>query len=41
MKTLQRLQEDLSMGVALEVFQKVLVAVEADMYHDTVGCPDC
>ena len=41
MKTLQRLQEDLSMRVALEAFQKVLVAVEADMYHDTVGCPDC
>ena len=29
------------MGVALESFQKVLVAVEADMYHDAVGCPDC
>ena len=29
------------MGVALESFQKVLAAVEADMYHDTVGCPDC
>ena len=29
------------MGVALEVFQQVLRVVEEDMYHDTVGCPDC
>ena len=29
------------MGRALESFQKVLAAVEADMYHDAVGCPDC
>ena len=41
MKTFQRLQEDLGMGVALEAFQKVLAAVEANMYHDAVGCSDC
>ena len=41
MKTFQRLQKDLGTGVALKAFQKVLVAVEADMYHDAVGCPDC
>ena len=41
MKNFQRLQKDLGMGVALEAFQKVLVAIEADMYHDVVGCPDC
>ena len=41
MKTFQRLQKDLSMGVALEAFQKVLTAVEADIFHDAVGCPDC
>ena len=41
MKTFQRLQKVLGMGVALEVFQKVLVAVEANMYHDAVGCPNC
>ena len=41
METFQRLQKDLGMGVALEAFQKVLVAVKADMYHDAVGCPDC
>ena len=29
------------MGVALEAFQKVLVAIEFDMFHYTVGCPDC
>ena len=29
------------MGVALESFQKVLAVIEADMYHDAVGCPDC
>ena len=29
------------MEVVLEGFQKVLVAVEADMYHDAVGYPDC
>ena len=39
-KVFQKLQKDLGMGVALESFQKVLAAVEADMYHDTVGCPD-
>ena len=41
MKVFQKLQKDLGMGVALESFQKVLVAIEADMYHDAVGCPDC
>ena len=41
MNMFQKLQKDLGMGVALESFQKVLAAVEADMYHDTVGCPDC
>ena len=41
MKVFQKLQKDLGMGVALESFQKVLAAVEADMYHDTVSCPDC
>ena len=41
MKVFQKLQKDLGMGVALESFQKVLAAVEADMYHDAVGCPDC
>ena len=41
MKVFQRLQRDLGMGVALESFQKVLAAIEADMYHDAVGCPDC
>ena len=29
------------MGVALEVFQKVLTAIEADMFHDAVGCANC
>ena len=29
------------MGVALEAFQKVLAAIEANMYHDAAGCPDC
>ena len=29
------------MSVALESFQKVLAAVEADMFHDAVGCPNC
>ena len=29
------------MGVALESFQKVLAAIEGDMFHDAVGCPDC
>ena len=29
------------MGVVLESFQKVLAAVEADMFHDAVVCPDC
>ena len=33
MKVFQKLQKDLGMGVALESFQKVLVAIEADMYH--------
>ena len=28
------------MGVVLEVFQKVLVAIEANMFHDAVRCPD-
>ena len=41
MRVFQKLQKDLDMGVALESFQKVLVAVEADMYHNAVGCPDC
>ena len=41
MKTFQKLQKDLGMGVALESFQKVLAAGEADMYHDAVDCPDC
>ena len=41
MKTFQKLQKDLGMGVALEAFQKVLKAVEEDMYHDAIGCPDC
>ena len=41
MKTFQKLQKDLGMGVALEVFKKVLAAVEANMYHDAVGCPNC
>ena len=41
MKTFQKLQKDLGMGVALESFQKVLAVIEEDMYHDTVGCPDC
>ena len=41
MKTFQKLQKELGMGVALESFQKVLVVTEADMYHDAVGCPDC
>ena len=41
MKTFQRLQKDLGMGVVLEAFQKVLAAIEADMFHDAVGCPDC
>ena len=41
MKVFQKLQKDLGMGVALESFQKVLAAVEADMYHDAVSCPDC
>ena len=40
MKTFQRLQKNLGLGVALEVFQKVLVTIEADMYHNAVGCPD-
>ena len=25
----------------MEAFQKVLAAVEADMFHDAVGCPNC
>ena len=37
MKVFQKLQKELGMGVALESFQKVLAAVEADMYHDAVG----
>ena len=41
METFQKLQKDLGMRVALESFQKVLAAVEADMYYDTVSCPDC
>ena len=41
MKTFQRLQKDLGMGVTLQAFQKVLAAIEADMYHDAVGCPNC
>ena len=41
MKTFQRLQKDLGIGVALEAFQKVLATVEEDMYHDAVGCSDC
>ena len=41
MKVFQKLEKDLGMGVALESFQKVLAAVETDMYHDAVGCPDC
>ena len=41
MNTFQRLQKDLGMGVAMEAFQKVLAAVEADMFHDAVGCSDC
>ena len=40
MKTFQRLQKDLGMRVALEVFQRVLAAIEANMYHDAVGCPN-
>ena len=40
-KVFQKLQKDLGMGVALELFQKVLAAIEADMYHDAVGCPAC
>ena len=24
-----------------DTFQKVLSAIEMDMYHDTIGCPDC
>ena len=41
MKTFQKLQKDLGMGVVLEAFQEVLVGVEADMYHNAVGCPNC
>ena len=41
MKVFQKLQKDLGMGVALESFQKVWAAIEADLYHDAVGCPDC
>ena len=40
MKTFQRLQKDLGVGVAFEAFQKVLTAVEADMYcqgHSTLS----
>ena len=40
-KVFQKLQKDLGMGVALEFFQKALATVEADMYNDAVGCPDC
>ena len=38
MGTFQRFQKDLVMGVALEAFQNVLAAIEADMYHGAVGC---
>ena len=41
MKTFQRFQKDLGLGMAMEAFQKVLSTVGADMYHDTMGCPDC
>ena len=41
MKVFQKLQKDLGMGVALESFQKVLAAIDADMFHDAVGCPNC
>ena len=40
-KTFQKLQKDLGIGVALEAFQKVLRVVEEDMYHDAIGCLDC
>ena len=40
MKVFQKLQKDLGMGVALESSQKVLAAIETDMFHDAVGCPD-
>ena len=41
MKTFQRLQRDLGLGMAMEAFQKVLSAVETDMHHDAIGCPNC
>ena len=27
--------------MAIEAFQKVLTAVDEDLYHDPVGCSDC
>ena len=41
MKCFLELQKDLGMGVALESFQRILAAVEADMFYDAVRCPDC
>ena len=41
MKTFQKLQKDLGMGVVLDASQKVLKAVEEDMYHDVISCSDC
>ena len=41
MRTFQRLQRDLGLSMAMETFQKVLSAVEAEMSHDIIGCPHC
>ena len=40
-KTFEKLQKDLGLGMVMEAFQKDLSAVEADMYHDVMGCPNC
>ena len=41
MKTFQRFQKDLGLGMVMEALQKVLKSIEEDMYHDAIGCPDC
>ena len=41
MKTFQRLQKDLGLGVVMEAVQKVLKVVEEDMYHETISYADC
>ena len=41
MKPFQKLWKDMGMDVAMEVFQKVLVAVKSDMFHDPLGCSNC